>query len=213
MPADITEYTSLITSEHADKPKFMATVEALVQPVADIRATLESLPAEFDVDTAAGAQLDIVGLWVGSSRRLQLTIDDVFFSFNIDGLGFNQGVWLGRFDPTTGLTVLPDDVYRALLKFLVFYNTWDGVSPYISDSASVFISDPQDMSEELYFTGDVDNALLLKLFQNGFFDLKPAGVRIAGRHHSSATDLPIFGFGPESPVLGGFGDGAWMVTP
>lgn len=211
MSADITPYISLITSEHADKAKFIATVSLLVQPIADTKATIEALPQDFDFDTALGSQLDIVGLWIGGSRRLQLTIDDVFFSFNIDGLGFNQGIWLGQFDPTTGLTVLPDDVFRELLRFLVFYNRWDGSSPYVSDNAKVFIGDPQDMSEDLYFEGDIGNALLLKLFSNGFFDLKPAGVRINDRFASSDSDSLIFGFGPETISLGGFGHGSWMM--
>lgn len=212
MSADISAYTALVTSEHANKPNFIATLTALVQPVADIRSAIESLPAAFDADTAIGAQLDIVGLWVGVSRRLQLTIDGVFFSFNTEGVGFNQGIWLGEFDPTTGLTVLPDDLYRTLLKFLIFYNNWDGNSPYLSDAANVFIGDPEDMSENLYFEGDIDNALLLKLFSNGFLDLKPAGVRVADRFAASASGLRIFGFGPETTSVAGFTDGAWMTT-
>lgn len=161
MAADITPYTSLITSEHAPRPNFVATVSALVQPVADIKDAIAGLPTDFDVDSALGAQLDVVGLWVGVPRRLQLTIDDVYFSFNIDGLGFNQGVWLGEFDPTTGLTVLPDDLYRVLLRFMIFYNHWDGASAYIDSEANVFVQDPSDMSENLYFAGDVENALLV----------------------------------------------------
>ena len=65
---DVSNYTALITSEHADKPKFMAMVEAVAQCFVDQQNLLLSVPTAFDLDDAVGVQLDAVGLWVGIGR-------------------------------------------------------------------------------------------------------------------------------------------------
>ncbi|MGC7970039.1 DUF2612 domain-containing protein, partial [Salmonella enterica] len=73
-----------------------------------------TLPFDFDLDQAIGVQLDAVGEWVGISRNITVPLAGVYFSFDIAGLGFDQGVWKGPFDPDTGLTTLDDDTYRLL---------------------------------------------------------------------------------------------------
>jgi len=51
----VTDYTSLITSEHANKPNFVAVVNALANSVAAITAVAQSLSTDFDLDAATGA--------------------------------------------------------------------------------------------------------------------------------------------------------------
>jgi len=124
--ADLTEYTGLITSEHNDKPKFMALVSALSQPAVDIRNGYATFSDAFDLDDAVGVQLDAVGLWAGIGRSVPTPLAGVYFSFDVDGLGFDQGVWQGPFDPDTGVTNLDDDTYRLLIKTKIGANHWDG---------------------------------------------------------------------------------------
>lgn len=124
--SELTDYTALITSEHRDKPRFMGTVGALVQPIVDQMNVLQSMPAKFDLDNAVGVQLDDVGLWVGVSRKIRIPLTGIYFSFDIAGLGFDQGIWKGPFDPDTGLTVLDDDTYRLVIRAKIGANHWDG---------------------------------------------------------------------------------------
>lgn len=124
--ADLTDYSGLITSEHNQRPKFMAVVEALAQPMVDLQNVLGSMPGEFDLDSAVGAQLDAVGEWVGISRVVNTPLTGVYFSFDTAGLGFDQGVWKGPFDPDTGLTRLDDETYRLVLRAKIGANHWDG---------------------------------------------------------------------------------------
>jgi len=124
--ADLSEYTALITSEHNQRPKFMAVVAALAQPMVDLMGVLESMPPKFDLDEAVGAQLDDVGRWVGISRIIRTPLSDVYFSLDISGLGFDQGIWKGPFDPDTGLTTLDDDTYRLVIRAKIGANHWDG---------------------------------------------------------------------------------------
>jgi len=82
MSADITDYLALITSEHNQKPNFVAVVSAFVQGFADETATISSIIGLYDLDTAVGSQLDTIGLWVGQSRDLLEPISGVYFSFD-----------------------------------------------------------------------------------------------------------------------------------
>lgn len=158
--AGLGEYTALITSEHRDKPRFMAVVGALVQPLVDQMNVLQSMPGKFDLDNAVGVQLDDVGLWVGVSRKIRTPLTGIYFSFDIDGLGFDQGTWKGPFDPDTGLTVLDDDTYRLVIRAKIGANHWDGT---LASSAailnSIFGNPGNDLIQvhangEVFGTGD-----------------------------------------------------------
>ena len=124
--ADLTDYTGLITSEHNQRPKFMAVVEALTKPMVALQNLLGGMPDVFDLDKAVGVQLDAVGLWVGIARRVATPLTGVYFSLDTAGVGFDQGNWKGPFDPDTGLTLLDDDTYRLVLRAKIGANHWDG---------------------------------------------------------------------------------------
>jgi hypothetical protein len=68
--ANVSEYLSLITSEHNQRPNFMAWIAALCQPSVDQQNQLANFPSLFDIDVAVGDQLDKIGQWVGVSRSL-----------------------------------------------------------------------------------------------------------------------------------------------
>lgn len=127
--ASTDDYLRLITSQHRGRPRFAATVEALVAPLADLQDFLATVPGAFDLDSAIGAQLDIAGLWVGRSRQVETPLQGVYFSFDTDGLGFDQGNWKGPFDPDAGLVSLDDESYRTLLRTKIAANAWDGTLP------------------------------------------------------------------------------------
>lgn len=218
MSADISFYLSLITSEHASKPFFVAVISTLVQGPADGRQVVDGLPGDFDLDTATGTQLDTIGLWVGRSRFVTIPLASVYFSFDVGGLGFDQGTWLGPFDPTTGLVKLPDDSYRTLLRAVIAANSWDGSIPgaynafnnilFVGQPFIVLVQDNQDMSMILALWGPSPNAVILALFQTGELSLKPAGVRETFMV-PSVSSTSYFGFDVENQYISGFDVGAW----
>jgi hypothetical protein len=218
---DIAPYLSLITSEHADKPNYLTFVATFLQPVADIIAQIKAIPALFDLDTAVGEQLDFIGQWVGRSRYLTTALPNVYFSFDTAGLGFDQAVWQGPFDPTTGLTALPDDSYRTLLRATIAANQWDGTIPgaynawnvvFSGTGTQILIQDNGDMTMLFGLVGTVPDAVTKALLTGGYLALKPAGVRITGYYVSSAPGTPLFGFDADTSVIGGFDVGSW-ATP
>ena len=115
--ANENEYTELIAGAHREKPRFTEWVYQLTEPVLEARQGLADMVNQYDIDLAEGKQLDAIGVRVGVSRYLKLRITDVFFAFDdVDGIGFDLGVWKTPRDGTYGITELGDDIYRILLK-------------------------------------------------------------------------------------------------
>src|SRR5580704_14828215 len=92
MTALLQDYLSLIIPEHQGQPNYEATITATVQPFIDGQNLVESFPSLFDVDIAVGQQLDYTGQWIGRSRYL-VTPLNVYFSFDTQNLGWDQGIW------------------------------------------------------------------------------------------------------------------------
>lgn len=184
--AAIEDYTDLITSEHNKQPNFMAVVAASIQPFVDGLNTIESIVAAYDLDIAAGNQLDVLGIWIGLSRRLRVPIPNVYFSFNIAGLGFNQGVWYSPGDPLEGVISMDDATYRIMLKAKIAANTWTGSLEdanlklqNIFAGGSVVLKDNFDMTQEFILSGDAPSVLFETLVEQGYIQLRPAGVALA----------------------------------
>lgn len=223
--ATLSDYLSLVPSWNADKPKFMNTLAALLQPFVDTQALLDTYRREYDIDTAVGVQLDVVGQWVGRTRYINSPIMNVFFSFDNGGgprTGFDQGIWAGAYDATYGITALDDDTYRALLKLQAIANHWDGTLDQIAlPMASLFpgivIQDKGDtptglMAMDVLIPGPLLSSLLLAILQQDF-PVKPSGVHVNFIETTVSTQ-PIFAFNvghvPGSP-LGGFDEASWGI--
>jgi len=216
--ADIKNYLNLITSEHADKPKFNAMMQLLVQPLVDLQNLMATFPLLYDIDVAVGQQLDQVGKWIGVSRVLKIPLSGVYFSFDIVGVGFDQGTWYGPFDPLTSLVSLGDEPYRNLLRAKILANQWDGTisgayaayNQLFSESGTtILIFDGCDMSIALAILGTVPDPVTLSLFTTQVLPLKPAGVQITGYYVPSIPGDPYFGFDVQNSAVSGFDHGAW----
>lgn len=182
-------YTKLIAGAHREKEHFTEWVYRLTEPFAVARERLADMPTAYDIDFAEGAQLDAVGVRVGLARKLNLRISDVFFAFDdVDGVGFDLGIWKEPRDSTIGITELGDDIYRKLLKAKVALNQYGGKNEdveamlsLISDafelnSASFSYTDGQDMSISLGIKKDKVPPIVWKIFASGVFKLNHAGV-------------------------------------
>ena len=214
------EYLALITSEHSDKPKFEATVGATVAPLARLQEVLGSLIKEFDIDSAVGVQLDVIGQWVGRSRRIDTPLTGVYFSWDdVTKDGWDSGIWKGPYDPDSGLVDLPDDAYRLLLKAKVAANNWDGTIPQAYEiwttafgtDTYLLIQDNQDMSMVVGIAGIPLTAVEQALLTNGYIPLKPEGVRI--QYYAVApAEGSLFAFDvAEGSALAGWDHSQWAT--
>jgi hypothetical protein len=198
---------------------------ALLQPVLDAQEVLAALTADFDLDTAVGVQLDIVGQWIGRTRYLQVPITGVYFTLHaptdtVQRDGFDQGVWLGPYDPTTGIVAMDDGTYRKILKLQAIANEWDGTIPSIQAAFNavypgVVVNDRGDvaggiMTMEVLIPGIEMNSLELAALEQDF-PIKPSGVHV-NVIESTVTQTAIFGFDVDNNIIGGFDHGSWGVV-
>lgn len=213
------DYLSLVAPEHRDSPKFMAELTALLQPLVDMQNFFLVLKNAFDLDNAIGVQLDQVGQWVGRTRNIDTPLQNVYFSFDEPGLGYDQGNWKGPFDPANGLSVLDDDSYRLLLRAKIAANAWDGTVDGANNVLNIvfgplgtkfFLVDHQDMSMTIAVAGTVPSTVFVALLFGGYIPLKPEGVRV-DYEITSVDTRPIFGFDVENDYISGFDVGAWAL--
>lgn len=212
----VQDYLNLVTSEHRQKPNFIATLEALVKFPVYMQNLLATMIPLFDVDIAVGDQLDIIGLWAGITRNVRVPIPGVYFSW--DGtadVGWDYGTWSPNLG-NTAVTVLPDDAYRTLLKTKIAANGWDGTTEgayaiwdRVFKNFTILIQDNNNMSYDLAFVGGIVDSLSLALIVGGYIPLKPEGVRVAD-YYVSVDSNPAFGWDVESAVIGGWDTCSWL---
>lgn len=220
MSGSVTPYVNLITSEYKNSPNFLAVVSALCQGSADQQQALASMPGLFDINVAVGSQLDTVGLWIGLSRDLSVPLTGVYFALDTAGVGLDQGTWYTPpFDPFTQLDALPDSLYRQLLYAKIVNNQWDGTVPgayafmaAVFPGDTFFIQDNGNMTMYIGVIGAVPlNAVTTALLENGYFNIKPVGVGIAGYVTPSILGSPVFGLDANGMAMAGLDAGCWAV--
>lgn len=191
----MSKYTDLITNYHANKPKFVDHIDLSTRPLVDVGTAINGLITAFDIDTAVGNQLDILGLWIGRKRRVSTPISGVYFSWDTDRLGWDQGNWQGPYDPDDGFMDLSDEIYRLVLKVKIAINHWDGQNDTIKDfidtaledsGLRMAIVDNQDMSISIWLLpdpnvllNDTDRMILDSALNSGPFIVLPAGYNVS----------------------------------
>ena len=193
------KYTSLITSEHIDKPNFVAMVAAVCQPMVDIQNLCLQVPTLYDIETAIGSQLDVIGQWVGITRNLPVPITGVYFTLDT-GPGLDGGILLGPDDPTTALYQLGDSFYRILIAAKILNNQWDGTKGslfaitqalFSSFGYSLFTQDYSNLTMAIGLSGGVPPPIILAMLTNGLLDIRPATVHIIS-YITQVNSSPIF---------------------
>ena len=124
----VEHYLNLITSEHRDKPKYIAMLTALLQPSDDIFALGVTIGDEFDADLAVGKQEDVLGDVVKMDRTLP-------------------------YQPISSSSpVMDNESYRALIKAQIAKNLWKGGIEDMEEvwqtlfGTRIAIQDNQDMT-------------------------------------------------------------------
>lgn len=224
----MSKYTDLITNYHSQKPLFVDHIDLITRPLSDVAGAMTALITEFDIDEAIGIQLDILGKWIGRTRVVSQPISGIYFSFDTDGLGFDQGVWQGPYDPDAGFTNLSDETYRIILKAKIAINHWNGTNetlPEILETAlagsglTMQIVDNQDMTISVWVFPETDissvSLELIAAIRQGYLTVKAAGVW-AGDIQTPSVETPsvgnkFFGFDIDNDYIAGFDSGAWEM--
>lgn len=187
----VSDYLGLITSEHNQRPKYMATIQATCQGASDNQFVLSQFAFLFDLDQAIGDQEDILGVWIGLLRSgLSDTVYRVLLKAKVA---------LNNWDGT-----VPG-----------MYKIW---STAFSGNVQGLVQDNQDMSMFvvfLEFFPGLDPASyteVVTLLLEGNFDLRPAGVQWLGYYIPSSPTHPVFACDVETSVMAG-PDVGYFIKP
>lgn len=211
--ADITEiveyYVNLLIIQYNDKPKARATISALVESALASGLAFD-VREGFDLETAVGAQLDILGKYIGVDRFYNSSdIEGLFYGFTnvagdlVDGVtGFaitanwltQAGEYLTEADLIGNGITLNDENYRQLLKLKILINNSNFSNKEINENlfkffgTDLYMVDTYHMALD-YFANPALSVLVQAVLAK---DLLPApmGVRV----NNVIEDILYFGY-------------------
>ena len=159
-------YSNLLILQYHNKPKAKATIEAVVNLLPD--ELIQEVIGGFDIETAVGKQLDILGEYIGVDRYY---LED------------NE------------VKVLADEDYRIILKLKAICNTSNLSHKSLDDSLYDFFSNAVRMDsvgnmEMTYFVPKDKTPVILAAIQKEVLP-RPLGVRCS---YVIEYDKKFFGF-------------------
>jgi len=180
-PLPVSYYTNLLTSEYKLAPNLNAWLAAKLQLFANVNTCLASMNEAFDLDSAVGVQLDVLGQIQGVSRTV-------------------------GFQPSDSVSpILDDATYRLLIKATSANNRWDGTEEALYPiwqtlfpGGSIVINDAQNMTCTIVLVGAF-TSIIQDLILNGYIVPRPEGVL----YSYVFSELPIFGFDEDNAFIAG----------
>jgi len=217
------DYLNRVTSEHNQRPRYMATVAMSVDGMITDQQLMAGYPGLFDLDYSVGQQEDFTGQWIGKSRWIELPA--LYFSWDEEGIGWNQANWKGPMDADNAMQRLDDYHYRLLLYAQIIANHWNGSIPQAYEAwdtlfqytgLKVVIQDYGNMTM-LYglLSSATPDMVLLTLFTTGQMDLRPEGVELRAYALQPTPGQPFFAWDASSDSVHGWDAGYWglMLPP
>lgn len=99
-------YPALLAFEYRGQPRATAQIAAFVeQACTDL--ILQQIANAYDVDTAVGVQLDVIGQYVGVSRNIGAPTAQPYFSFWSTASARNPALYQGTWNPVTDGPTIP----------------------------------------------------------------------------------------------------------
>lgn len=173
-------YADLLILQYKKKPKAFATVKDFTQMLIDGQLPL-AIQNSFDIDSAVGGQLDIIGKYAGVTRE-----------------GYNF----------TGPMILDDNDYRKILKLKIIKNN-SGSSLYeIKNLLSLYFAglirvfDYKDMSMSYYVNAAFGSRDLVEFFIRKELLPSPMAVGVGATIYD--LDLKFFSFRTYYAISAGF---------
>jgi len=191
------EYINLLIKQYWEKPKAYAEIAMKASSWRRSFVWLSSFENAFDLDSATGDRLDIIGRIVGIGRNIPYSIPKIAFGFdeNPNSRGFDdlfsplddRAPFQDLFESESTELVLDDNAYRQFIRAKIAKNTF---GPYLSgnDSLSIqdavinifgglaYVTDNYDMTLTLHVSSVFSSSKLDALLKMSLIP-KPQGVR------------------------------------
>lgn len=189
-----------IYAQYADKPKAVAWYGITPTIADEIESAYEAVRMSYDIDSAVGEQLDVIGRIVVIDRGFESFVEfepDTFFGG--DTLAAQFGGVDSQFE-TVGTTVsdeVSDAIFRVLIRAKIAKNnsdaSLDGVVDalsYITSSSPIRVVDNEDMTFSVSFGSELTD---IERFVFNTFDIvpRPQGVKFLG--YTEETAITQFG--------------------
>lgn len=209
-------YLNLLILQYRDSPKASETIKANITKYEELYNVILQFEEAFDIDTAVGVQLDILGKIVGISRIIPDVIPKVYFGFDnniVNSAGFGDAPFFRLGDSLLTDTQLNDYDYRFFIKAKIAKNVV--TAKMIDDNLSIqdaimfmfgnssYITDNQDMTMSLFLDSSYPDRLLSYLLALDLIP-RPQGVKLRDTIIIITSDS--FGFN-NNPNSKGFGIG------
>jgi hypothetical protein len=229
-------YINLLIIQYQNQPKARATIEAVISMLM-LYDMMISVRDGYDLDTAVGRQLDILGKYLGEDRIItgtSFTRDYYGFSDYGDTAPFDNEPmldygdeipdvqWFDYRDSTQSLFALNDDEYRQILRFKLVQNYSDGSNQDVDNflqeyfGESVLFFDNQNMV--LTYVFDETAERLVTIAQSEGLLPRPAGVGLSVAFTPDIENIYTYtDYGQDAPAYGigflDYGDaaiGSWL---
>lgn len=213
----IVEGEELVTTQFEDKPVFNKYLRLIKMECQELLTVFQQLMQQRDIDSAQGAQLDIIGNIVGQERVIASADLYQFFGFEGHlaaqsfGTVFNPalgGYWLSYGSPIGSDVRLSDTQYRQIIKAKIIKNNSRGTNEdYIKFGNFVLnapVSFTVDSGAESFATVLIgrrmtlfEKALMSYVFEgvdyNFTYTPKPLGIGIRVEEYDAVGTLGFLG--------------------
>jgi len=177
-------YVGLFTSQYrtGTSKSIQANFAALMQPIADINTCAALINGDYDIDSAVGVQLDILGQILGQSRVMS-------------------------FQPSGSVSpILDDTTYRLLLYAKRGINNWNAKIPSLYPlwqtlfpGGTIIFIDNQNMTATIIIAGTF-SSIEVDLITHGLIVPRPETVEYT---YIVAPIFPIFGADLNNSYIAG----------
>lgn len=125
-PPDTRKQDSLnrVLTQYRESPNLLGMISVYTKQACLAEDEIKAIPSKFDIDTAVGDQLTIIGRWLGFPRCHNVPAPVPVFGFECDGQSFpyniggfcENALWLGCPDVASfEVCINEDDLYRRFL--------------------------------------------------------------------------------------------------
>ena len=170
----VRKYLDRIESQHRGRLRFMEHTETLLEMIDGAYDVIREMPDDFNIETAVGKQLDVIGKRVGAFRKVEIP-DSAYYG-----------------------TELNDEEFRAYIYSRIFRNHWDGTAETFQKvwdctlgkiiDAEYF--DNQDMTVTISISGSISN-IILAMILAGEIIPKPACVGYIISTDNTSIDIIV----------------------
>jgi hypothetical protein len=183
----VAQARSRLISQYRDAGKLQAWISIMPRIAnREWEPVLQAIRTGYDIETASGHLLDVVGRVVGQPRPIIVMTEYEVFAYQgtINAAPYDVAPYVG---PTENSAVpLPDEYYRQLIRAKIARNVSDGsidsiitLTEFVLGFEVVALIDNEDMSFAMVFEREPDEIETL-LIEDFNIIPKPQGVAFTG---------------------------------